>query len=138
MTRLKRSRIGGVLLCLLLTVGCGAELAILGVGAMAGVGTYKWMEGTMEKDYPRPMEACWHACLAATKTMGLRITGERYNPLESQIEAVQPDGTSVNINLVGRPNQITTVKVRFGWLGNKDASGYFHRLVLKNLGLPPE
>jgi len=138
MKHLRRSRLGGVVLGLLLTVGCGAELALLGVGAAAGIGTYKWLEGTMEKDYPRPMQACWHACLSATKTMQLRITGERYHPLESQIEAVEPDGTSININLVARPNQITTVKVRFGWLGNKDKSAYFHRLVMKHLGLPPE
>ena len=38
-----------------------------------------------------------------------------------------PPDTNVKIQLVARPNQITTVKVRFGLMGNVDASAYFHR-----------
>jgi hypothetical protein len=43
----------------------------------------------------------------------------------------------VKIQLVSRPNQITTVKVRFGLMGNQDASAYFHRRIMVHLGMPP-
>ncbi len=126
-------KIGGVLLCLQLFTGC--PVVLLGAGAAAGIGAYKWVEGTMEKDYPRPMEPTYQACLSAASAMGLRVAQQQYGVTESRIEAVQPPDTTVKIQLVARPNNITTVKVRFGIMGNEDKSAYFHRLVMKNLGI---
>jgi len=126
-------KFGGVILSLLLCAGCA--VALLGFGAAAGIGTYQWVEGTMEKDYPRTMQPTWHACLASCKTMQLSIKKESYNPLNSVILATTPDGTNVDIQMVARPNDITTVKVRFGFMGNKDNSAYFHRNVMRGLGL---
>jgi hypothetical protein len=67
--------------------------------------------------------------------MKLDIKKESYSPMNSSITAKAPDGTNVYIDLIARPNNITTVKVRFGLMGNKDQSGYFHRNVMKNLGI---
>jgi len=128
-------KLGGVLLCLLLFGGCA--LFLITTGAALGIGAYQWTEGTMEKDYPRPMQPVWHACLDACKTMQLTVQKESYNPLSSYILAAKPDGTSVDIQMVARPNDITTVKVRFGFMGNKDQSAYFHRRVMANLGMQP-
>ena len=41
-----RMKLGAVLLGLLLTAGF-VETVLLGVGAAAAIGTYKWIEGTM-------------------------------------------------------------------------------------------
>ena len=38
---------------------------LMGLGGAAAIGSYKWMEGTMEKDYPRSMQDTWNATLAA-------------------------------------------------------------------------
>jgi hypothetical protein len=73
--------------------------------------------------------------MSAASTMTLRVAQQQYGPTESRIEAVQPPDTTVKIQLVARPQQITTVKVRFGMMGNEDQSAYFHRLVMKNLGI---
>jgi len=51
---------------------------------------------------------------------------------------VAPPDTNVKIQLVSRPNQITTVKVRFGLMGNADASAYFHRRIMVHLGMPAD
>jgi len=126
-------KLAGLGLSLLILSGCAVTL--LGVGAAAGIGTYKWVEGTMEKDYPRAMQPTYQACMSAASTMGLRVAQQQYGPTESRIEAVQPPDTTVKIQLVARPNNITTVKVRFGFMGNEDQSAYFHRLVMKNLGV---
>ena len=130
-----RLKVAGVLLGLLLTAGC-VETVLLGAGAAAAIGTYKWIEGTMEKDYPRPMQETWNATLAAAKDLTLKVTSQQYNPMDARIEATQPPDTNVKIQLIARPNQITTVKVRFGLLGNVDASAYFHRRIMHHLGLP--
>jgi hypothetical protein len=131
-----RTKVGILLAALLLTAGC-VETMLLGLGASAAIGSYKWMEGTMEKDYPRSMQDTWNATLAATKDLQLKNASEQYNPMESKIEAVAPPDTNVKIQLIARPNQITTVKVRFGLMGNVDASAYFHRRIMHHLGLPP-
>ena len=124
------NRVGGLLLAASLLSGC-----LMAVGAMVGVGAYQWMEGTMTKDYPRTMEPTYHACVEACKTMKLTINKQSYSPTTSSIVATAPDGTNVYIDLIARPNDITTVKVRFGLLGDKDQSAYFHRNVMKNLGI---
>jgi hypothetical protein len=123
-------QVAGIILMVLLLGGC-----LLGVGAALGVGAYQWMEGTMAKDYPRKMEPTYHACVEACKIMKLDIKKESYSPMNSTITASAPDGTNVNIELIARPNDITTVKVRFGIMGNKDQSAYFHRNVMRNLGI---
>ena len=132
-----RGKLGILLAALLLSAGC-VETMLLGLGATAAIGSYKWMEGTMEKDYPRPMQETWNATLKACKDLQLNISNQEYNPMESKIEAVAPPDTNVKIQLVARPNQITTVKVRFGLMGNVDASAYFHRRIMEHLGLPAQ
>jgi hypothetical protein len=129
-------RVGGLILMVLLFGGC-----LMAVGAAVGVGAYQWMEGTMTKDYPRKMEPTYQACLAACKTMKLTIQKQYTGsvPLSGiatkNIAAATADGTNVDIKLIPRPNDITSVQVRFGLMGNKDLSAYFHRLVMKNLGI---
>ena len=125
-----------LLVALLFTAGCAAMM-LMSLGGAAAIGSYKWMEGTMEKDYPKSMQDTWNATLAACKDLQLKIGSQQFNPTESIIEAVAPPDTNVKIQLVARPNQITTLKVRFGLMGNLDASAYFHRRVMHHLGLPP-
>ncbi len=131
-----RMKLALVLVGLLFTSGCAA-MVLMGLGGAAAIGSYKWIEGTMEKDYPRPMQDCWNASLAAAKDMNIKIQTQQYSPTESKLEGVAPPDTDVKVQLVARPNQITTIKVRFGLMGNQDASAYFNRQVLKHLGLPP-
>ena len=131
------TKLGILLAALLLTASCAATL-LLGAGGLAAIGSYKWVEGTMEKDYPRPIQEVWTATQEACKDLQLRITTQEYNLVESHIEAVAPPDTNVKIQLVSRPNQITTVKVRFGLMGNADASAYFNRRIMVHLGMPAE
>ena len=129
-----RLKLAALVVALLCTAAC-VETVLLGLGATAAIGSYKWIEGTMEKDYPRPMQEVWNATLKAAKTLNLRIASQQYGALESKLEAVQPPDTNVKVQLIARPNQITTVKIRFGMMGNTDNSAYFHRQIMKNLGL---
>ncbi len=123
-------KVGGVILLVLWFGGC-----LVAVGAALGIGAYQWVEGTMIKDYPRTMEPTYHACLEACKTMQLTVKKESYSLLKSKIYAATANGSSVDIKLEARPNDITSVSVRFGFMGNRDQSAYFHRNVMKNLGI---
>jgi len=136
MQDIRRLQLVAALMVLTLVAGC-VPMLLMGIGGAGAIGTYKWMEGTMEKDYPKPMGEVWNATLAAAKDMNLKIASQQFGALESRLEAVAPPDTNVKIQLVARPNNITTLKVRFGLMGNVDYSAYFHRRVLHHLGIPP-
>jgi hypothetical protein len=137
MQRQRRLKLAAVLVAMAMAAGCAATL-LMGVGGLAALGTYKWVEGTMEKDYPRPMQETFNAAMEASKRLNLKITSELYTPSESKILASTQDGTAVKVELISRPNGITTVKIRFGMLGNADWSGYYHRQIMKILQIPDQ
>ncbi|WP_449245631.1 DUF3568 family protein [Desulfobacca acetoxidans] len=124
----------GLILGLGLLVGC-VETALLGVGASAALGGYKWIEGTMVRDYPRSLPEMWQACQTAVQHFRMKLTEKKYSPMTADISAVEQDGTEVKINLTAQPNNITTVGVRFGMMGNSEASQMFHTQLAKELGL---
>ena len=72
------------------------------------------------------------------KKAELKDLPEQYTPSESRILASTPDGTEVKVELVARPNEITTVKIRFGMMGNDDWSAYYHRQIMKILRIPDQ
>ena len=137
MQRQWRLKLVAVLVAMAMAAGCAATL-LMGLGGLTALGTYKWVEGTMEKDYPRPMQETFNAALEAGKMLKLKITAEQYTPSESRINAVTEDGTAVKVDLISRPNEITTVKIRFGMMGNADWSAYYHRQIMKIMRIPDQ
>jgi len=120
-----------------MAAGCAATL-LMGLGGLTALGTYKWVEGTMEKDYPRSMRETFDATMEAAKNLNLKISSEQFAPSQSRILATTQDGTAVKVELVARPNEITTVKIRFGMMGNADWSAYYHRQIMKVLRIPDQ
>ncbi len=132
-----RLKLVAVVAALTLTAGCAATM-LMGLGGLAALGSYKWVEGTMIKDYPRPMQATYNAAVEAAGKLKIKITSQQYSPSESHIKGLTQDGTTVSVDLVERPNEITTVKIRFGFMGNADWSGYYHRQIMKILHIPDQ
>ena len=112
MLRQRRLKLAAVLVAMAMAAGCAATL-LMGVGGLAALGTYKWVEGTMEKDYPRPMKETFDATMEAARRLNLKISAEQYTPSESKILASTQDGTDVKVELLARPNEITTVKAAY-------------------------
>ena len=137
MQRQRRLKLAAVLVAMAMAAGCAATL-LMGVGGLAALGTYKWVEGTMEKDYPRPMPETYNAAMEAAKKLNIKITEDQSGPSESRINGLTQDGTKVKVDLISRPNDITTVKIRFGMMGNADWSAYYHRQIMKILRIPDQ
>ncbi|MFZ5447505.1 MAG: DUF3568 family protein [Thermodesulfobacteriota bacterium] len=132
-----RLKIAALLVGVTLAAGCPATI-LMGLGGAMAIGSYKWVEGNMEKDYPKPMQETYNAALEAAKKLNLKITAQQYTPSQSKIDAVTQDGTAVKVELIARPNEITTVKIRFGMMGNIDWSAYYHRQIMKILNIPDQ
>src|SRR5574340_46239 len=98
MQRQRRLKLAAVLVAMAMAAGCAATL-LMGVGGLTALGTYKWVEGTMEKDYPRPMQETFNAAMEGARRLNLKITSAQYNPSESRILASTPDGTDVKVEL---------------------------------------
>ena len=137
MQRQRRLKLVAVMVATAMAAGCAATV-LMGLGGLTALGTYKWIEGTMEKDYPRPMQETYNAALEAAKRLNIRITADQYGPSESRINGLTQDNTTVKVELVARPNEITTVKIRFGMMGNADWSAYYHRQIMKILRIPDQ
>jgi hypothetical protein len=137
MQRQWRLKLAAALVAMAMAAGCAATL-LMGLGGLTALGTYKWVEGTMEKDYPRPMQETFNAAMGAAQKLNLQISSDMCTPSDSRILATTPDGTSVKVELVARPNEITTVKIRFGMMGNADWSAYYHRQIMKILHIPDQ
>jgi hypothetical protein len=127
--------LSGILLCLMLLNGClGA--ALVGVGAGGAIAGYKWMEGTLTKDYPRSVAEMEQAVQKVCKQFRIKITDRNVSPTKAEIIGVDQDGNEVKINLTAQPNNITAVGVRVGgFMGDKTASELFHTQLAKELGL---
>lgn len=127
--------LSGILLCLVLFTGC-LETALIGVGATGAMAGYKWMEGTMTKEYPRSLPEMDQAVQNVCKKYRIKITERQVFPTKANIVGVDPDGNEVKINLDLKPNNITIVGVRVGgFMGDKTASELFHTQLAKELGL---
>ena len=137
MQRQRRLKLVAVLVATAMAAGCAATI-LMGVGGLAALGTYKWVEGTMEKDYPRPMQETYNAAMEAAKKLNIKISEDQFSPSESRIVGMTQDGTKVKVDLISRPNEITTVKIRFGMMGNADWSAYYHRSIMRILHIPDQ
>ena len=66
-----------------MAAGCAATV-LMGVGGLAALGTYKWVEGTMEKDYPRPMQETFNAAMEAANKLNIKDLLGAVQPLGVQ------------------------------------------------------
>ena len=96
MQRQQRLKLAAVLVAMAMLAGCAASL-LMGLGGLTTLGTYKWVEGTMEKDYPRPMKETFDAAIEGSRRLNLKISSELFTPSESKILATTQDGTTVKV-----------------------------------------
>jgi hypothetical protein len=100
----------------------GCELALVGLGAGLGVGTYKYIEGSVEKDYPIAYNSAWDATNTALANLYISVTNSVNEGTKGTIQAVRKDGIKVTITLKDRGQGVTTISIRVGFFGNiKDA-----------------
>lgn len=127
--------LAGILLCLVVMSGC-VETALVGAGATGALAGYKWMEGTLTRDYPRSLAEMDQAVQNTCKNFRIKISERRVTPTKANINGVDANGDDVKISLNAQPNNITAVGVRMGgFMGNREASQIFHDRLAKELGL---
>ncbi len=110
-----------ILLCALFFLyGCAAAWFSLGAGT--GIGTYKYIEGNLQRNYPLAYTKAWDATNTALANLKLSVSNSMNEGTVGVIEAVRSDGMKVVIKLKDKGQNVTSIGIRVGFFGNsKDA-----------------
>jgi hypothetical protein len=113
----------------------GCELALLGIGAGAGIGTYKFIEGKLERQYPIEYATAWNATNTALANLQLSITGSLNEDVKGEIEAVRKDGVKVYVSLKDMGQRVTSIAIRVGTFGDRDEAKTIHDEIARVAGI---
>ncbi|MBI5675690.1 MAG: DUF3568 family protein [Nitrospirae bacterium] len=129
----KRTMLALLLSSLIFFYGCAAVL--LGVGAGVGIGAYKYVEGNLSREYPVAYTKAWDASNTALANLKIGVTNSLNNGTKGTIEAVQKDGAKVVLNLKDKGQNVTSISVRAGILGDRKSAERIHNAIASEAGL---
>lgn len=130
----KIMRLVALLLSLTFLWGCAALVGGV-VGAGVGVGAYKYIEGSVERDYPLAYNSAWDATNTALANLYMSVSNSINEGTKGTIEAVQRDGTKITIKLKDRGQGVSTINVRVGFLGSREKAERIHEEIAAVAGL---
>ena len=113
----------------------GCVAAWLAVGAGAGIGTYKFIEGNLSREYPVDYGRAWDATNSALAKHQISITNSMDEGVKGTIEAVRRDGTKVKLKLTDKGQGVTSISIRVGLLGNRSDSEMIHDEIASVSGI---
>ena len=122
----QRQRVLSLLCCLALGLsGCAYVVAGV-VGAGIGLGTYKYVDGNLERDYLGPMPKVWEATVAALDDLKVTTDVQEKDYFGGLIKGIMYDGTKVTVKLKRESDSSTEVGVRVGLFGDREISETIH------------
>lgn len=121
-------RYGCVFVCLVLFAlyGCAAVVA----GSAAGGATYVYTEGWVARDYNVGIDRAYNAGLEAAKDLGMTVV-EKSKRIASANIKMTKGGKDYWIKMEETSKRRTTISVRAGILGDKEASRKIHEEIKK-------
>jgi hypothetical protein len=122
-----------LLSALFMLSGCAAVL--LGVGAGVGIGTYKYVEGRLSREYPLAFSRAWDATNTALANLQISTSNSLDEGASGKIEAVRRDGTKVSIVLKDMGQNVTSISIRVGILGDRGAAERIHDKIASVSGI---
>lgn len=113
----------------------GCVAAWLAVGAGAGIGAYKYVEGSLSREYPLAYSRAWDATNSALANQQISISNSMDEGIKGDIDAVRRDGTKVVVKLEDRGQSVTTISVRVGILGDRSDAEKIHDEIASVAGI---
>ncbi|OEU66864.1 MAG: hypothetical protein BA863_02665 [Desulfovibrio sp. S3730MH75] len=118
-------------MCALLALslsGCGALL----LGGAAAGGTYAYVAGEASRQYKANLSTTYQSALKTCQSLGLKIEKKAKRLSDASIKAVDVD-TSVSISIKSVSSTVSEVSVRYGILGDEQASQRILSGIQRNL-----
>jgi len=130
--KLRKQRAMLLLCCLMMGVsGCAAVIAA-GVGAGVGFGTYKYLEGNLQRDYIGPPDKLWQATLTAMVDLQVASEVQERDYFGGLVKGIMHDGTKITIKMKRLTDNSTEVGVRVGVFGDMKRSEVIHNKIAEN------
>lgn len=92
------------------------------VGAAAGIGGYKYIEGNMTVIFNAPFKNTWQASLDALEGMNLKIENKDHDTTSGKIKARRTDDTVVTVNMEYISADQTQATIKVGFFGDEKES----------------
>lgn len=112
--------------------GCG-PLIVFGTGAAAGVGGYRYYQGSSITVYDAPFERTWEAGLKAVQVLGSTVKDARHDLTSGTVSAEQADGTPVTLKTKYVSAEQTEVAIRVGFWGDEEGGAVIARRIRETL-----
>jgi hypothetical protein len=113
----------------------GCVLAWIGVGAGVGIGTYKYIEGRLEREYPLSFSRAWDATNSALANLQISISDSTRGETKGTIDSVRKDGKKVIVAIKDRGQSVTTISVRVGLMGDRSLAEQVHDEIASVAGI---
>ena len=113
----------------------GCTLAWIGLGAGVGIGTYKYIEGNLVREYPLSYTQAWDVVNTALENLQISISNSIDEGTKGTIEAVKKDGKKVRIKLKDKGQGVTSISVRVGILGDRMEAQRIHEEIVSVGGI---
>ncbi len=107
----------------------GCTLAWIGLGAGVGIGTYKYIEGNLVREYPFSYAQAWDVVNTALENLQISVTRSMDEGTKGYIDAVKKDGKKVRIKLKDKGQGVTSISVRVGILGDRTEAQRIHEEI---------
>jgi uncharacterized lipoprotein len=92
------------------------------VGAAAGIGGYKYVEGNMTVIFNAPFKSTWQASLDALEGMNLKIEDKDHGLTSGKIKARRADDTVVAVSMEYISADQTQATIKVGLFGDEKES----------------
>ncbi len=113
----------------------GCYTTTVGGGPSVMAGTYSYVTRDLEVLYGIPLADAWPRVLAAVESLQLHIDKQHIDGLGGDIAARRADGTSVSVELKPKGGYSTSISVRVGGFGDREASERIQRTIRQQLGM---
>jgi uncharacterized lipoprotein len=92
------------------------------VGAAAGIGGYKYVEGSMTVIFNAPFKSTWQASLDALEGMNLKIEDKDHGTTSGKIKARRSDDTVITVGMEYMSADQTQATIKVGLFGDEKES----------------
>ncbi|HDH04352.1 MAG TPA: DUF3568 family protein [Nitrospirae bacterium] len=114
--------------------GCTA-VALIGVGAGAGIASYKYIDGQLAREYPLAYDRAWDTANRALENLEISTSSSMNEGGNGTIEAVTKDGKKVQLSLKDKGLGVTSITVRVGIFGDRIEAQKIHEEIVSVSGL---
>ncbi len=119
----------------LLFFAYGCELALIGVGAGAGIASYKFIEGRLIQEYPLDLDRAWNSTNKALENLKVSISDSIKGVGKGTINAVKEDGRKVRVTLKVKGPGVTSIAIRVGIFGDRVEALRIHEEIVSLAGI---